>query len=68
MGQFIFHTDLHGDIEIGTDGRKLWIKTERDGEQEAQHRPRAAWQARAFLDMICQYKRLLLILRRQYGR
>ena len=26
----VFRTDLHGDVEISTDGRRLWIKTERD--------------------------------------
>ena len=29
----VFRTDLHGDVEITTDGHKLWIKTEREGEQ-----------------------------------
>jgi len=28
----VFRTDLHGDIEISTDGRKMWIETERDAE------------------------------------
>ncbi|MDP2948981.1 MAG: MBL fold metallo-hydrolase, partial [Chloroflexota bacterium] len=28
----VFRTDLHGDVEISTDGRKLWIRTERGGE------------------------------------
>jgi competence protein ComEC len=28
----VFRTDHHGDVEISTDGRKLWVKTERDGE------------------------------------
>jgi len=27
----VFRTDRHGDVEISTDGRKLWIKTERGG-------------------------------------
>jgi competence protein ComEC len=25
----VFRTDLHGDIEISTDGERLWIETER---------------------------------------
>jgi len=25
-------TDLNGDIEISTDGEKLWIKTQRGGQ------------------------------------
>jgi competence protein ComEC len=28
----VFRTDVHGDIEISTDGERLWIETERDGE------------------------------------
>jgi len=28
----VFRTDLNGDVEMSTDGRKLWIKTEREGE------------------------------------
>ena len=28
----VFRTDLHGDVQITTDGHKLWIKTEREGE------------------------------------
>ena len=28
----VFRTDLNGDIEISTDGRRVWIETERDGE------------------------------------
>jgi competence protein ComEC len=28
----VFRTDRHGDVQISTDGRKLWIKTERGGE------------------------------------
>jgi len=28
----VFRTDRHGDVEISTDGHKLWIKTERGGE------------------------------------
>jgi competence protein ComEC len=27
----VFRTDRHGDVEISTDGRRLWIKTERGG-------------------------------------
>jgi competence protein ComEC len=30
-GRAVFRTDLNGDVEISTDGHKLWIKTERDG-------------------------------------
>jgi len=28
----VFRTDRHGDVQITTDGHKLWIKTERDAE------------------------------------
>ncbi len=28
----VFRTDRHGDVQISTDGHKLWIKTERGGE------------------------------------
>ena len=28
----VFRTDRHGDVQITTDGHKLWIKTERDEE------------------------------------
>jgi len=28
-GRPVFRTDLHGDVEISTDGARLWIKTER---------------------------------------
>ncbi len=28
----VFRTDQNGDIEISTDGEKLWVETERDGE------------------------------------
>jgi competence protein ComEC len=28
----VFRTDLRGDIEISTDGRRLWVETEREGE------------------------------------
>jgi len=28
----VFRTDVHGDIEISTDGERLWVETERDGE------------------------------------
>jgi competence protein ComEC len=28
----VFRTDLHGDIEISTDGSRLWVETEREGE------------------------------------
>jgi competence protein ComEC len=31
-GRPLFRTDLHGDVQITTDGRKLWIKTQRQGE------------------------------------
>ena len=27
----IFRTDRHGDVEISTDGRKLWIRVGRGG-------------------------------------
>jgi competence protein ComEC len=30
-GRPVFRTDLHGDVEMSTDGRKLWIKTEGGG-------------------------------------
>jgi hypothetical protein len=26
----VFRTDAHGDIEMSTDGEKLWIETERE--------------------------------------
>ena len=28
----VFRTDLHGDIEISTDGEGLWVEVEREGE------------------------------------
>jgi competence protein ComEC len=28
----VFRTDRHGDVQISTDGHKLWIKTQRDAE------------------------------------
>ncbi len=28
-GDAIFRTDLHGDVAISTDGRRLWIETTR---------------------------------------
>jgi len=28
----VFRTDLHGDIEISTDGKRVWIETQREGE------------------------------------
>jgi len=28
----VFRTDRHGDVQITTDGHKLWIKTQREGE------------------------------------
>jgi hypothetical protein len=28
----IFRTDRHGDIEISTDGERLWVEVEREGE------------------------------------
>jgi competence protein ComEC len=28
----VFRTDRHGDVEISTDGHKLWIKTQRGGD------------------------------------
>ena len=28
-GDAVFRTDLHGDIAISTDGRRLWIETGR---------------------------------------
>jgi competence protein ComEC len=31
-GRPVFRTDLNGDVQISTDGHKLWIKTERSGE------------------------------------
>ena len=27
----VFRTDLHGDIEISTDGERLWIEMQRNG-------------------------------------
>jgi beta-lactamase superfamily II metal-dependent hydrolase len=30
-GRPVFRTDLNGDVEMSTDGHKLWIKTEREG-------------------------------------
>jgi competence protein ComEC len=28
----VFRTDVHGDIEISTDGSRLWVEVEREGE------------------------------------
>jgi beta-lactamase superfamily II metal-dependent hydrolase len=28
----VFRTDVHGDIEISTDGERLWVEVEREGE------------------------------------
>jgi beta-lactamase superfamily II metal-dependent hydrolase len=28
----IFRTDVNGDIEISTDGERLWVEVEREGE------------------------------------
>jgi beta-lactamase superfamily II metal-dependent hydrolase len=28
----VFRTDLHGDIEISTDGRRLWVGVQREVE------------------------------------
>jgi competence protein ComEC len=28
----VFRTDLHGDIEVSTDGERLWVETAREGE------------------------------------
>jgi len=28
----VFRTDVHGDIEISTDGERLWVDTEREGQ------------------------------------
>jgi len=28
----VFRTDRHGDVEMSTDGRKLWVRTGRGGE------------------------------------
>ena len=28
----VFRTDVHGDIEISTDGERLWVEVERGGE------------------------------------
>jgi beta-lactamase superfamily II metal-dependent hydrolase len=28
----VFRTDLHGDIEMSTDGERLWVEVEREGE------------------------------------
>jgi beta-lactamase superfamily II metal-dependent hydrolase len=28
----VFRTDVNGDIEISTDGERLWIETQRGGE------------------------------------
>jgi competence protein ComEC len=30
----VFRTDVHGDIEISTDGERLWVEVEREGEGE----------------------------------
>jgi competence protein ComEC len=28
----VFRTDVHGDIEISTDGERLWVEVEREGK------------------------------------
>jgi hypothetical protein len=28
----VFRTDVHGDIEISTDGARLWVEVEGEGE------------------------------------
>jgi len=32
QGDLILRTDLHGDIAVSTDGQRLWVKTQRDGD------------------------------------
>ena len=36
----VFRTDRHGDVEMSTDGRRLWVRTERAGEYGERRPPR----------------------------
>jgi len=31
MRQTVFRTDRHGDVEMSTDGERLWVRAGRDG-------------------------------------